>query len=60
MSALILFLKLEEFSSAWRGCIMVATIVSGGLKAAVWGLAFLGLAGLVLAGLIASPVRRPP
>ncbi len=39
---------------------MVATIVSGGLKAAVWGLAFLGLAGLVLAGLIASPVRRPP
>jgi alpha-beta hydrolase superfamily lysophospholipase len=39
---------------------MIATILSGGLKAAVWGFAFIGLAGLVLAGLIASPVRRPP
>jgi alpha-beta hydrolase superfamily lysophospholipase len=39
---------------------MIATIVSGGLRAVVWGLAVIGLAGLVLAGLIASPVRRPP
>jgi alpha-beta hydrolase superfamily lysophospholipase len=39
---------------------MIATILSGGLKVLVWGLAFVGLAGLVLAGLIASPVRRPP
>ncbi|HXQ07900.1 MAG TPA: alpha/beta hydrolase, partial [Bradyrhizobium sp.] len=39
---------------------MIATIVSGGLKAVVWGLAVVGLAGLVLAGLIASPVRPPP
>src|SRR3984885_1802299 len=39
---------------------MIATILSGGLKAALWSLAFIGLAGLVLAGLIASPVRRPP
>jgi alpha-beta hydrolase superfamily lysophospholipase len=39
---------------------MMATILSGGLKALVWGLALIGLAGLVLAGLIASPVRRPP
>jgi alpha-beta hydrolase superfamily lysophospholipase len=39
---------------------MIATILSGGLKALVWGLALIGLAGLVLAGLIASPVRRPP
>ncbi len=39
---------------------MIATIVSGGLKAVVWGLAVVGLAGLVLAGLIASPVRQPP
>ena len=39
---------------------MIATIVSGGLKVVVGGLAFIGLAGLVLAGLIASPVRRPP
>jgi len=39
---------------------MVATIVSVGFRALVWGLAFVGLAGLALAGLIASPVRRPP
>jgi alpha-beta hydrolase superfamily lysophospholipase len=39
---------------------MMATILSGGLKALVWGLALIGLAGLVLAGLVASPVRRPP
>jgi alpha-beta hydrolase superfamily lysophospholipase len=39
---------------------MIATIVSVGLKAVVWGLAVVGLAGLVLAGLIASPVRQPP
>jgi alpha-beta hydrolase superfamily lysophospholipase len=39
---------------------MMATILSGGLKALVWGLALIGLAGLALAGLIASPVRRPP
>lgn len=39
---------------------MIATIVSGGLKAVVWGLAAVGLAGLVLAILIASPIRRPP
>jgi alpha-beta hydrolase superfamily lysophospholipase len=38
---------------------MIATMMSGGLKAVVWGLAFIGLAGLVLAGLVASPVRRP-
>ncbi len=39
---------------------MIATIVSGGLKAAVWGLAVVGFAGLVLVGLIAVPVRQPP
>jgi alpha-beta hydrolase superfamily lysophospholipase len=39
---------------------MMATILSGGLKALVWGLALIGLAGLALAGLIAAPVRRPP
>jgi alpha-beta hydrolase superfamily lysophospholipase len=39
---------------------MFATIVSGGLKAAVWGLAITGFAALLLAGLIASPVRQPP
>jgi alpha-beta hydrolase superfamily lysophospholipase len=39
---------------------MIATMMSGGLKAVVWGLAFIGLAGLVLAGLVAAPVRRPP
>jgi alpha-beta hydrolase superfamily lysophospholipase len=39
---------------------MIATIVSGGLKAVVWSLAVIGFAGLVLAGLIAWPVHRPP
>jgi alpha-beta hydrolase superfamily lysophospholipase len=39
---------------------MIATIVSGGFKAVVWGLAAVGFAGLVLAGMIATPVRRPP
>jgi len=39
---------------------MIATIILGGFKALVLGLAFVGLAALVLAGLIASPVRRPP
>jgi alpha-beta hydrolase superfamily lysophospholipase len=39
---------------------MIATIVSGGLKAVVWSLAITGFAALLLAGLIASPVRQPP
>jgi alpha-beta hydrolase superfamily lysophospholipase len=39
---------------------MIATIVSGSFKAAVWGLALIGLTGLVLAILIAAPLRRPP
>ena len=39
---------------------MIATLVSGGFRAVLWGLAAVGLAGLVLAGLIASPLRRPP
>jgi alpha-beta hydrolase superfamily lysophospholipase len=52
--------KIQEISSLWRGGSMIATIILGGLKALVLGLAFIGLAGLVLAGLIASPVRRPP
>jgi alpha-beta hydrolase superfamily lysophospholipase len=39
---------------------MFATIVSGGLKAVVWGLAITGFAALLLAGLIAWPVRQPP
>ncbi len=38
---------------------MIATILSGGFKAAVWGLAVIGFAGLVLAAMIATPVRRP-
>jgi alpha-beta hydrolase superfamily lysophospholipase len=39
---------------------MIAAIIYGGLKAVVWGFAFIGLAALVLAGLIATPVWRPP
>jgi alpha-beta hydrolase superfamily lysophospholipase len=39
---------------------MIATIVSGSLKAVVWGFAIAGFAGLVLAGLIAWPLRPPP
>ena len=39
---------------------MISKIVSGGLKAVVWGLAATGLAALVLAGLVAWPVRQPP
>ncbi len=39
---------------------MIAKIVPGAIKTAVWGLAVIGLAGLVLAGLVAQPVRRPP
>jgi alpha-beta hydrolase superfamily lysophospholipase len=39
---------------------MIATIVSGGFRAVLWGLAGVGLAGLVLVGLVASPLRRPP
>jgi alpha-beta hydrolase superfamily lysophospholipase len=39
---------------------MVGTIVSGGLKAVVWGLAVTGFAALLLAGLIAAPLRQPP
>jgi alpha-beta hydrolase superfamily lysophospholipase len=39
---------------------MIATIVSGGFRAVVWGLAAIGLAGSVLAILIATPIRRPP
>jgi alpha-beta hydrolase superfamily lysophospholipase len=39
---------------------MIATILSGGLKAIVWSLAITGFAALLLAGMIASPVRQPP
>jgi len=38
---------------------MIATIVSGGFKAVVWGLAVAGFAGLMLAGMIATPLRQP-
>jgi alpha-beta hydrolase superfamily lysophospholipase len=39
---------------------MVARILSGSLRAVVWGLAAVGFAALVLAGLIAWPIQRPP
>jgi alpha-beta hydrolase superfamily lysophospholipase len=39
---------------------MLATIVSGGLKAVVWGFATIGVVALLLAALVATPVRRPP
>jgi pimeloyl-ACP methyl ester carboxylesterase len=39
---------------------MIATIVSGGFKAVVCGLAVAGFAGLVLGGMIAWPVKQPP
>jgi alpha-beta hydrolase superfamily lysophospholipase len=39
---------------------MIATIVSGGFKAVVWGLAVAGFASLALTGMIAWPVRQPP
>jgi alpha-beta hydrolase superfamily lysophospholipase len=39
---------------------MIVTIVSGGLRAMVWGLALIGFAGLVLAWMIATPIRPPP
>src|SRR4051795_2612079 len=39
---------------------MVATIISAGLRIAVWGLAAMGVATLLLGGLIAWPVRQPP
>jgi alpha-beta hydrolase superfamily lysophospholipase len=39
---------------------MIATIVSVGLRAVVWGLAVTGFAGLALAGMIAWPLRQPP
>jgi alpha-beta hydrolase superfamily lysophospholipase len=39
---------------------MITTIVSGGLKTVVWGLAVAGFASLLLAGLIAWPIHQPP
>jgi alpha-beta hydrolase superfamily lysophospholipase len=39
---------------------MIATIVSGGFKVVVLGLAFTGFAALLLGAMIASPVRQPP
>jgi alpha-beta hydrolase superfamily lysophospholipase len=39
---------------------MVTTIVSGGFKAAFWGLAVAGFASLLLVGLIAWPIHQPP
>ncbi len=39
---------------------MIATMVWGGFRVLVWGLALIGLAALVLAALIATPIRRPP
>jgi alpha-beta hydrolase superfamily lysophospholipase len=39
---------------------MIATIVSGGLKAVIWSLAVAGFAAVLLTALIATPVRHPP
>jgi alpha-beta hydrolase superfamily lysophospholipase len=39
---------------------MIATIVSGGLKAILWGLAAIGFAALVLAAMVATPVPQLP
>jgi len=39
---------------------MIATIVSGGVKAVIWSLAALGLATLLLGGMVAWPLRQPP
>ena len=39
---------------------MIATIVSGTFKAALWSLAATGLVALVLVALIATPVPKPP
>src|SRR3954452_7533871 len=39
---------------------MVATIVSAGRKAALWGFAAIGAATLLLGSLLAWPVRQPP
>jgi alpha-beta hydrolase superfamily lysophospholipase len=39
---------------------LIATIVSVGFRAVVWGLAVTGFAGLALAGMIAWPLRQPP
>ncbi|MEA2941739.1 MAG: hypothetical protein QOD09_2268 [Bradyrhizobium sp.] len=38
----------------------MATIVSAGLRAALWGLAATGVAALLLGGLLAWPLRQPP
>jgi alpha-beta hydrolase superfamily lysophospholipase len=59
LSFLILFRSLKNFIYL-EGCNMVASIVTIGFKAVVWGFAFIALAGLLLAGLIATPIRRPP
>jgi hypothetical protein len=39
---------------------MITTIVSGGLRAVLFGLAIIGFAGLLLGALIAWPIRQPP
>jgi alpha-beta hydrolase superfamily lysophospholipase len=39
---------------------MITTMVWGGFKVLVWGLALIGLATLLLAMMIATPIRRPP
>jgi alpha-beta hydrolase superfamily lysophospholipase len=39
---------------------MFRTIMSGGRKAVIWGLAVTGFAALLLVALIAWPVRQPP
>jgi alpha-beta hydrolase superfamily lysophospholipase len=59
LSFLILFRSLKNFICL-EGCNMVASIVTIGFKAMVWGFAFIAVAGLLLAGLIAAPIRRPP
>lgn len=39
---------------------MITTLISGGVRAVLWGLAAVGFAMVLLAGLIAWPVRQPP
>jgi alpha-beta hydrolase superfamily lysophospholipase len=43
-----------------KGYAMFVTIVSAGVKTAIWSIALVGLATLALGALIASPIRQPP
>ncbi len=51
---------IARFGPIPREVSMLGSLVFGGLKAVIWGLAIVGFGSLALVGLVAWPLRHPP